>query len=817
LSFGNFDEIDVPQSLQKLKITRMGRENQKFFIQYEFQANDGQSIPVLVNFDIKPEFRDTLEEFNKKAKTRLQLTPETIQRTMVALANDEYCRRILQFYDRDVNNSCTGSSVAEIGVGEPPPNQSNTITEEQEEVYASSASDPDYTDEGLRLLSVSSAIRRNPGPIRVTGIIDTVRQPFKLITKMHFTCTNRDCRRQDISQPYILDRPIFSQADMPIAFAGGVEEYSRYLRCPSCREHRELRPDMNEFANAKVIELRNINTGKVPLISVNTTLNMEHLAVIVFGKHTLSVGLGEEVEIVGDLYVLASGLALSRFGHGSSGAANIRTAGDGGRAQPIVYARRVKYTKRQRELELTSMDVEIIKRLASSPKSKPKGADLVSVLTNLLCPKIYDKTGVAKQAILVTAVGAAPIHTKENFYGDRYWINTILAGDKGNGKTTLMEDGVNLRRGSQIISAQHSTGKGSVAIAEREGGVGGAILRAGAATLAHESICGIDEFQLFEFESQDQFLGLMQNGYFDFNKMGIKQRITAHTSFITTANPSGGRWKDSKSISLGEVLIKEQLWDRQDFFAIFKDDETDEQREEFSIKKIQLSKICIRSGYQLLQKYIHYIQTNPELQETKFSDPDEVERLRIFWIMIAKTYRDVMGNRSFETVFRAASTFARLMLKTSIDSEVVDETIKFLTRMYRQLGDLIVENVDPRATAYGAICRVVKKYSQDQDWVEQNKPEGKQLKDISFNQAAEIATREDENVHKYMGDNFRSSSNRAARQLRKMFYERQNEDYDGGKIKITSKDIHAELTLKWIPNSSSSSASTPVADYDKRE
>jgi hypothetical protein len=36
----------------------------------------------------------------------------------------------------------------------------------------------------------------------------------------------------------------------------------------------------------------------------------------------------------------------------------------------------------------------------------------------------------------------------------------------------------------------------------------------------------------------------------------------------------------------------------------------------------------------------------------------------------------------------------------SQDSEVVDETIKFLTRMYQQLGELIVENVDPRATEY---------------------------------------------------------------------------------------------------------------------
>jgi hypothetical protein len=324
MSSTNFDEIDVPQSLQKLNITRMGRENQKFFIQYEFQANDGQPLPVLVNFDIKQEFRDTLEEFKKRAKKRISLRPEHVERTMVALSNDEYCRRVLQFYDNDndnsnpiVNSNTSGSSTAEIEVGELQPKQNNTIAEEQEEAYASSASDPDYTDEGLRLLSVSGAIRKNPGPIRVTGIIDTVRPPFKLLTKMYFICNNRNCRRRGSSQPYILDRPIFSPDDMPIAFAGGMNEYNRYLQCPCCRQDRELRPDINEFANAKVIELRNINTGKISLITVNTTLSMEHLAVIVFGKHTLSVGLGEEVEIIGDLYVLASGLAISRFGHGS--------------------------------------------------------------------------------------------------------------------------------------------------------------------------------------------------------------------------------------------------------------------------------------------------------------------------------------------------------------------------------------------------------------------------------------------------------------------------------------------------------------------
>lgn len=49
---------------------------------------------------------------------------------------------------------------------------------------------------------------------------------------------------------------------------------------------------------------------------------MERLTVFVVGKHTLSVGFGEEVEIVGDLHVLASWAFSSRIGNGNGGRSN---------------------------------------------------------------------------------------------------------------------------------------------------------------------------------------------------------------------------------------------------------------------------------------------------------------------------------------------------------------------------------------------------------------------------------------------------------------------------------------------------------------
>lgn len=116
------------------------------------------------------------------------------------------------------------------------------------------------------MLSVSGAIRKNPGPIRVTGIIDSVRPPFKLLTKMYFICTNRNCRRRGSSQPYILDRPIFSPDDMRIAFAGGMDEYNRYLRCPCCRQDRELSCTHLTHITKNIIEKSSINVSNVALV-----------------------------------------------------------------------------------------------------------------------------------------------------------------------------------------------------------------------------------------------------------------------------------------------------------------------------------------------------------------------------------------------------------------------------------------------------------------------------------------------------------------------------------------------------------------------
>jgi DNA replicative helicase MCM subunit Mcm2 (Cdc46/Mcm family) len=801
MSVGNIKDINVPLSLQKLNINRMGRSNQKFLIQYEFFDKDNEPMPIQVYFDLKPEFFDTLEEFRSKASKRIRLSEEIIQRTIAALSNDEYCQRMLQFYEIDSANAATT-----IGDQEKEQNHNNDNRIEQEseleDAYASSVSDPDYTDEGLPLLSVTSAIRKDPMRMRVSGIIDTVRKPFKLLTKVYFVCRNQKCTRCGSREPYVLDTPIFSLADMPIAFDGGADEYNRYIRCSSCRSERDITPDYKKFENAKTIELRNLNSqGKISAIAANSTLALERLTVIVFGKHTLSVGFGEEVEIVGNSYVLASGLLSSRFG----AASNPRTAADNGRAQPILYAKRIRYTKRERELKLTDQDIKAIKKFASFP-------NLIARLVSMMSPQIYGHEDV-KLGNLLVAVGPAPVQ-KDSWYR-RSWLNAGLFGDKGTGKTTLAEDAAKLLPGSQTVSGQHSTGKGIVAIAEKEGD-SGAVLRAGAATLANNAICFIDEIGTMNYEDQNQFLSLMENGYFNFNKLGIRQRIEANTSFIVTANPMTGDWQNSQKVSQDEIPLKAQLLDRLDFSFIFRRPRDVKEIHDYAENKFKLSKKHFNLDYLFLRKYLSYIRSNSEFLEIDFNEPYDAERLKDFWINLISANADALGNRSFETVFRTAKSIARLMLKKTVDSEVVAETIKFLTNMFDKHGSQIIPTTNYRDISYLEICKIVKDHSQNLCWAQQNlEEEETELSDITFNQAAEVAAIKNENIRHYLGENFRSNNNRAARHLRQMFREGQDKNYDGGKIKVVSIEKRAELRLRWIPNIATDTVSNTFRGIEK--
>ena len=100
---------------------------------------------------------------------------------------------------------------------------------------------------------------------------------------------------------------------------------------------------------------------------------------------------------------------------------------------------------------------------------------------------------------------------------------------------------------------------------------------------------------------------------------------------------------------------------------------------------------------------------------------------------------NAISNRGFESTYRIAKAIARLMLKKRVDAEVVEQTIKFMTEMYRTHGSQISESIDYRTYSYLAIAKVVKEHSQNILWAQEQGAIGlDELDDISFNKAADI-------------------------------------------------------------------------------
>ncbi|HEY7569882.1 MAG TPA: AAA family ATPase [Nitrososphaeraceae archaeon] len=829
-----YRDIDISKELLQCGVTKLGRENTKISMEFHFPAHDGQEITRMVIFNLKQDgFLATVEEFDRQARggwghnRRLPLPSDIIEKTKIVFANSTYYPRAFEYYEHDiVNEEQLRQEQSVVSLSEPTEGVQMVAANEEEQrkkeqAYASAISDPDYDDvkrnERLTPISVSNAIRKDPGRYCVYGIIDTVRKPFKLMTEVGFICRDQKCTSYGNPKWQILDTPIFSLDDMPIAFKAervengkvkknGQQRYLELLRCPYCQHTRSVIPSNHgHFDNAKIIELKKLDRiTKVSTMIANNTLNMERLTVLVMDTHTWSVGFGEEVEIIGDLHIVGSMMSSSRFGIGSRSGGG---SSDSGKAYPIFYADRINYTKRHREIDTEDYNqlirLDAFNKFASYPK-------LIERLTSMMSPQIYGHDDV-KLGLLLLAAGGAPIQ-KDN-PNVRYWINAGLFGDKGTGKTTMAEDATKLILGSQIVSGQHSTGKGIVAVAERESGNGtGALLRAGAATLANDAICFIDEFGTMNYEDQNQFLSLMEKGYLNFNKLGIRQRIDAKTSFIVTSNPIGGVWQNPGKISKGDIPLKAQIIDRIDLFFVFREPKTDEEIDAFkehrkklrrkhfkpySINKYTGERKYLEQDFPFLRYYLYYIRTQSGFRQIEFEESYLVDRLADLWSEIKKASPDQMTSRGFESIYRIAEAFARLMCKDVIDLEVVEWTIKFVIEMYRRYGAQIAETPDYRTITYLEIAKIVKAHAKNIFWTDEQDNQLEDLTEIAFTAACEEAASKNEVVRNYLGDDFRSSSNKAARHLRDMF--REERRYEHGRIKVVSSNKHAEFKLRWVP------------------
>lgn len=856
--------IDLTDAMKQCGVKRFSRQGALLRIDHSLEKN-GKVDWTAILFEAKPEgFLATLQDFERSCH-RSRISRQTVQQIMAALSplDDDYYVNAMKHYDDDGKSSVLGTAIKFGDFFEDENNNNNRQSEEteptaakqnemqgqqdQDQQEASSISshsipspspspptptpspslppqtpeiesDSDYPDDsgGLDLLTVLDALQLDrPQPVRVIGLVDVIRTRFDLVKQIVLTCITDKCPNRNKREIRTLRVGMFSVYDLPFVFPDGREALDIFCRCSLCRQPRRVEAGQGRYQSARIIELRNVVTSVININNTNNNSNntdqLDRLMVLVLGKHSQDIGFSEEVEMIGELQIMPSSVIEARRGSVSGrNPAYIFETEPGGKYQKIFYAKHIKYTKRERELVLTEDDIQAIKKFVSMP-------NLISRLVSMFAPNVAGFEN-AKLGLLLQAVG--PAHYQRKNWYRRTWINVGLFGDPGTAKTILGEEAVKLLPGSQTVSGQHSTGKGVVAVAEKEAD-GSAFVRAGAAVLANDASLFVDEIgSMRSWDDQDQFLDLMNKGYCDFNKLGIRKRIYAKTNFILGANPTTINWQYPNRIDKSELPVKLTLIDRLDFIHIFRDAQGEQETKEWSAEMFELSQKSTNIDYIFLRKYVRYLRTESRFTEVEFADIELAQKLSDVWTEIKLLYPSLISKRGYESIFRTAKAFARLMCKNAVDSEVVEQTIDFIKEMYRAFGaDVINKSIEPRDMAFIEICQVIKNFAEGLEYI---MTEDESSFDMTLNEAAQKACDKNPEVRDYFGirqnDNgkLKVNSNRRLRSIHDRFMEAgaTGIEYHGGKIKVISNVAPRGLMLRWISNDDTKTKAGTNTDAD---
>ncbi|XP_077438575.1 DNA helicase MCM8 [Vanacampus margaritifer] len=190
--------------------------------------------------------------------------------------------------------------------------------------------------------------------------------------------------------------------------------------------------------------------------------------------------------------------------------------------------------------EFSLKELYAIQEIQSQP-------DLLRLIVNSLCPAIYGQL-LVKAALVLVLFGGRQKHTGKNSVPVRGDPHVLMVGDPGLGKSQMLQAVCNVApRGVYVCGNSTSTAGLTVSL-YRDQGSGDYALEAGALVLADQGLCCIDEFD--KLGSQQQaLLEAMEQQTVSLAKAGIVSSLPARTSIVAAANPVGGHYNRSKTVS----------------------------------------------------------------------------------------------------------------------------------------------------------------------------------------------------------------------------------------------------------------------------
>jgi DNA replicative helicase MCM subunit Mcm2 (Cdc46/Mcm family) len=629
-------EFEVSNKLKQYGVTGFGREGSTLLLVYE-----GKSI--IFNIQKEGLFK-TIIEFEKASKDKIDR--QTQQAIIFQLSSDKYYRKVLE---DDYNNH------KEEEQQENDQHDNTPMTTETDKSEA-------MEDETARrtIYSVSDAMRRHSGRIAVVGMVVSVSDLYRLLTKAVWKCDV--CGKQT-------EKKIKKTTEPP----------AKPKECPHC-DYPDNFEELHCYINAITLQIQD----DVPQTGLDT------LQVIVFDNDTEEIHVGENVKIIGKIEKVQD--KRSRRYHS------------------VLLAESIEYEHRKK-LILTHNDIESIKRFAGKQPVCFKDGIMASLihhkyrLVKMFAPNVIrheDK----KLALLLSLIGAPETN------GIRGRIHELLIGPPGLGKTKLGRELIGARRNSRYVSGKNTTGKSLTGMVLKE--EESYILNLGPVPLAKGAVCVINEFDKMNPEEQDNLLDVMEEGEFTVNKFAKLRTIRSPTTIIATANPKNNRWKDRDSISLDEIPFEAIILSRFDIVLVFRDTTEEQANREFAYKKIEYDERHIHHNYNFLEKYIEYARTINLVIITE----EARSILNEYWITLKRKEEFACTNRTLESIYRISKAFARLHLCNRVDTKIAYETIDFMNNMLKDFEISIHQMNDPRSIAYDETIKVIQQQKVPIDLIE---------------------------------------------------------------------------------------------------
>jgi len=344
--------------------------------------------------------------------------------------------------------------------------------------------------------------------------------------------------------------------------------------------------------------------------------------------------------------------------------------------------------------------------LLKESREGEKDTSLIDKLVSRAAPLTVGND-LAKKAMLIVAVNAG-LPNDPTRLPKRIRSNAGLIGDPGLAKTQLLHQIAESVPGSRVESMQSGTPVSMTVYIDKEEN-GQRTMRPGPVVLASGAILGLNEFgQMKNIEDNKYFTDSAEEGAFTVTKHGFNLHVTAHPSYVWTANPVSGRWKNPDVIDAVEFPILAQWGDRMDFIIPFIErmDETSI-REYTKERRDLVNRLDSFASTTLwLKKYLLYARSlKPDL-------PQNV-RIKLEDYLVAIAKHGVRGlPRRLEALERTAIGFAKLKLKDSVDEDDAFDTIDLFNEMlkfYKQ------EVTSPRDLAFLQCLNVLEK-TNPQKW-----------------------------------------------------------------------------------------------------